>query len=58
MASMPSVSSQKWVLRSDGTFRGSQSGLCLGVVGATRVNGSLIELQTCDARAGQRWSRD
>ncbi|CUM37202.1 hypothetical protein BN2537_3369 [Streptomyces venezuelae] len=38
---------QQCALQSDGPLRGTQSGLCLGVVGASTPNGARVELQTC-----------
>jgi alpha-galactosidase len=48
---------QQWTLNSDGTLRGTASGLCLDVDHNLTANGTLVLLWTCSAAANQRWSR-
>ncbi len=48
---------QQWTLNSDGTIRGTQSGLCLDVDRNLTANGTMVLLWTCTAAANQRWSR-
>jgi alpha-galactosidase len=48
---------QQWTINSDGTVRGSQSGLCLDVDHNLTANGTVVLLWTCGAAANQRWSR-
>jgi alpha-galactosidase len=48
---------QQWTLNSDGTIRGTQSGLCLDVDRNLTANGTVVLLWTCSAAANQRWSR-
>ncbi|MFD7753250.1 ricin-type beta-trefoil lectin domain protein [Streptomyces sp. NPDC059757] len=45
---------QQWALQSDGTLRGTQSGLCLGVVGASKDDGANVAPRT---RGRSRTSR-
>jgi len=48
---------QQWTINSDGTVRGTQSGLCLDVDHNLTANGTGVLLWTCSAAANQRWSR-
>ncbi|GIE90772.1 glycoside hydrolase family 27 protein [Actinoplanes regularis] len=48
---------QQWTTQSDGTIRGTASGLCLDVDHNLTANGTLVLLWTCTAAANQRWSR-
>ncbi|WP_432705197.1 glycoside hydrolase family 27 protein [Actinoplanes regularis] len=48
---------QQWTIQSDGTIRGTASGLCLDVDHNLTANGTLVLLWTCTAAANQRWSR-
>ncbi|AGL16775.1 alpha-galactosidase [Actinoplanes sp. N902-109] len=48
---------QQWTFGSDGTVRGTASGLCLDVDHNQTANGTLTLLWTCSAAANQRWSR-
>ncbi len=48
---------QQWAIQSDGTIRGTASGLCLDVDHNLTANGTLVLLWTCTAAANQRWSR-
>ncbi|MFF5289498.1 glycoside hydrolase family 27 protein [Paractinoplanes globisporus] len=48
---------QQWTVNSDGTIRGTQSGLCLDVDHNLTANGTVVLLWTCSAAANQRWSR-
>jgi len=48
---------QQWTLNSDGTIRGTQSGLCLDVDRNLTANNTKVLLWTCNAAANQRWSR-
>ncbi|MEU4690036.1 ricin-type beta-trefoil lectin domain protein [Actinoplanes sp. NPDC023714] len=48
---------QQWTLRSDGTIRGTASGLCLDVDRNLTANGTRVLLWTCGTAANQRWSR-
>jgi alpha-galactosidase len=48
---------QQWTLNSDGTLRGTASGLCLDVDHNLTANGTPVLLWTCSAAANQRWSR-
>ncbi|MER5948156.1 RICIN domain-containing protein [Streptomyces sp. NPDC001904] len=51
---------QKGKLNPDGAITGVQSGLCLDVTGgdkpAGNVNGTALELWTCNGGANQQWS--
>ncbi|SHN38026.1 glycoside hydrolase family 27 protein [Actinacidiphila paucisporea] len=49
-------SNQQWSVNSDGTVRGTQSGLCLDVTGASTANGALAELWTCNGQSNQQWN--
>ena len=48
---------QQWTLASDGTVRGTQSGLCLDVDHNLTANGTVVLLWTCSGAANQRWTR-
>jgi alpha-galactosidase len=48
---------QQWTYRTDGTIRGTQSGLCLDVNQNATANGTPVILWTCGNQANQRWSR-
>ena len=48
---------QRWTVGSDGTVRGTQSGLCLDASGAGTANGTAVILWTCTGAANQRWRR-
>ncbi|BCY09880.1 ricin-type beta-trefoil lectin domain protein [Actinoplanes sp. L3-i22] len=50
-------SNQQWTVQSDGTVRGTASGLCLDVDHNLTANGTLVLLWTCTAATNQRWSR-
>jgi hypothetical protein len=47
---------QQWVVGSNGTVTGVQSGLCLDVTGAGTANGTKVELWTCNGGANQGWT--
>jgi endo-1,4-beta-xylanase len=47
---------QQWQLNANGTITGVQSGLCLGVTGASTSNGALAELWTCNGQPDQQWT--
>mgnify|MGYP001050951167 CR=1 FL=1 len=47
---------QQWLLNSNGTVTGIQSGLCLDVSGASTANGALAELWTCNGQSNQQWT--
>ena len=47
---------QQWILTSERTIRGVQSGLCLDVNQAATANGSPVQLYTCNGGANQRWT--
>jgi alpha-galactosidase len=47
---------QQWTLNTDGTIRGTQSGLCLDT-GSNTTNGSTALLSTCSTSANQRWTK-
>ncbi|WP_370373064.1 ricin-type beta-trefoil lectin domain protein [Catenulispora sp. GP43] len=49
---------QQWAWRSDGTFVGVQSGLCLDVTGGAVVapNGTSMELWPCTGQSNQAWT--
>ena len=46
---------QRWTVNSDGTIKGTQSGLCLDVSAASTANGALVQLWTCNGPPNQRW---
>jgi poly(hydroxyalkanoate) depolymerase family esterase len=48
---------QKWTAQSDGSIKGTQSGLCLDASGQGTANGTRIALWTCNGQANQRWVR-
>ena len=48
---------QQWTLNSDGTLRGTQSGLCLDVTGAATGNNTPVELWSCTGGTNQQWTR-
>ncbi|MEU4770154.1 PHB depolymerase family esterase [Actinosynnema sp. NPDC023794] len=48
---------QKWTIQSDGSIKGTQSGLCLDASGQGTANGTRIALWTCNGQANQRWVR-
>jgi alpha-galactosidase len=50
-------SNQQWTLNTDGTIRGTASGLCLDVDRNLTANGTLVLLWTCTGATNQRWSR-
>jgi alpha-galactosidase len=47
---------QQWLINSDGTITGVQSGLCLDVTGAATADGSPVELWTCNGQSNQKWT--
>jgi hypothetical protein len=47
---------RRWLLNTNGTITGTQSGLCLDVTGARTANGSLVELWTCNGGSNQQWT--
>jgi hypothetical protein len=47
---------QQWLLNSNGTITGVQSGLCLDVTGGSTANGALVELWTCNGGSNQKWT--
>jgi endoglucanase len=50
-------SNQQWVVNTDGTVTGVQSGLCLDATEARTGNGTPLVLWTCTRGAHQRWTR-
>jgi alpha-galactosidase len=48
---------QQWTLQSDGTVRGSQSGLCLDVYNNQTANNTPVILWTCNGANNQKWTR-
>jgi alpha-galactosidase len=48
---------QQWTINTDGTIRGTASGLCLDVDHNLTANGTPVLLWTCGTAANQRWSR-
>jgi alpha-galactosidase len=48
---------QQWTFQSNGTIRGTQSGLCLDVDRNLTANGTVILLWTCSGAANQQWTR-
>ncbi|MFI5843045.1 glycoside hydrolase family 27 protein [Catenuloplanes sp. NPDC051500] len=51
------ATNQQWTFQSNGTIRGTQSGLCLDVNNNQTANGTLVLLWTCTGAANQIWSR-
>ncbi|GAA2513007.1 glycoside hydrolase family 27 protein [Winogradskya humida] len=51
------ATNQQWTFGTDGTVRGTASGLCLDVDHNLTANGTLTLLWTCSAAANQRWTR-
>ena len=51
-------SNQQWILNSNGTITGVQSGLCLDVTGASTADGTPAELWTCNGGSNQQWTLD
>jgi endo-1,4-beta-xylanase len=47
---------QQWLVNSNGTVTGVQSGLCLDVTGASTADGALAELWTCNGGSNQQWT--
>ena len=46
---------QQWQLNTDGTIKGTQSGLCLDLTNTT-TNGTPIQLSTCSTQPNQKWT--
>lgn len=51
------ATNQQWTVNTDGTIRGTASGLCLDVDHNLTANGTPVLLWTCGTAANQRWSR-
>ena len=47
---------QQWLVNSNGTITGAQSGLCLDVTGAATATGTPVELWTCNGQSNQQWT--
>ena len=47
---------QKWIVNTNGTVTGAQSGLCLDVAGASTADGALVDLWTCNGQSNQQWT--
>jgi hypothetical protein len=46
---------QQWSIDPNGTVTGIQSGLFLGVNGASTANGALVQLWNCTSGSNQQW---
>lgn len=46
--------SEKWSLYSDNSIR--LHGLCLGVAGASKTNGALVKMSSCNGSKNQQWT--
>src|SRR4051812_28545399 len=44
------------VITGQKSFQNSKSGMCMGVSGASRSQGALIQQFPCDGRANQKWT--
>jgi alpha-galactosidase len=51
------ATNQQWSVNTDGTVRGTPSGLCLDVTDAATANGTLVGLWTCTGATNQKWTR-
>jgi len=51
------AANQQWTVNVDGTVVGMQSGRCLDATGQGTVNGTLLDIWTCNGGANQKWAR-
>jgi len=47
---------QRWSARSDGSLVNTLSGLCLSDPGASKVNGTQLEVRACSGKTQQMWT--
>ena len=51
------TAAQQWTLRTDGSVVNTGSGKCLDATGHATVNGTLLEIWTCNGGTNQKWNR-